>query len=188
MLRRPQDQPRWLRAASSSEESSPPAGRGRAQPADGEPRLQRRARPSFRRRPAAEARASARGLAPPDDLVRSARLQPRPGKFPASPSPAPESLFRPVTPAAAGSESGLHVPIRPRKGTHPGHTSPIHKTKTPRFTGVFEADEGTRTLDLLHGKDWARADRRCREVTDALDYAESCCDGCPKVTATDGQG
>ena len=30
--------------------------------------------------------------------------------------------------------------------------------KNPRFTGVLEADEGTRTLDLLHGKDVARAD------------------------------
>jgi len=25
--------------------------------------------------------------------------------------------------------------------------------KNPRFTGVLEADEGTRTLDLLHGKE-----------------------------------
>ena len=26
------------------------------------------------------------------------------------------------------------------------------RNKNPRFTGVLEADEGTRTLDLLHGK------------------------------------
>ena len=27
-----------------------------------------------------------------------------------------------------------------------------HRGKNPRFTGVFEADDGTRTHDLLHGK------------------------------------
>ena len=35
----------------------------------------------------------------------------------------------------------------------------IRSKKNPRFTGVLEADEGTRTLDLLHGKDDARDDR-----------------------------
>jgi hypothetical protein len=31
------------------------------------------------------------------------------------------------------------------------HVAPF-QNKNPRFTGVLEADEGTRTLDLLHGK------------------------------------
>jgi hypothetical protein len=28
----------------------------------------------------------------------------------------------------------------------------LNLNRNPRFTGVFKADEGTRTLDLLHGK------------------------------------
>ena len=36
-------------------------------------------------------------------------------------------------------------------GTHPGLTLSCSRTKTPTY-GVLEADEGTRTLDLLHGK------------------------------------
>jgi len=38
-----------------------------------------------------------------------------------------------------------------------GRKSPRYQSRqkvNPRFTGVLEADEGTRTLDLLHGKCW----------------------------------
>jgi hypothetical protein len=37
---------------------------------------------------------------------------------------------------------------------HIGDPRSHYRNKNPRFTGVFEADEGTRTLDLLHGKGW----------------------------------
>ncbi len=30
--------------------------------------------------------------------------------------------------------------------------SPTRQTEKPRFRGFLRADEGTRTLDLLHGK------------------------------------
>jgi integrase len=41
--------------------------------------------------------------------------------------------------------------------------------KTPPERGFLRADEGTRTLDLLHGKDAARADRNSQEPTDWLE-------------------
>jgi hypothetical protein len=58
------------------------------------------------------------------------------------------------------------------RGTRNGHTgfesrlwdsSGTHvvslRNKNPRFTRVLEADDGTRTHHLLHGKDGARGDR-----------------------------
>jgi hypothetical protein len=43
-----------------------------------------------------------------------------------------------------------------------------HDQRQTAVRGDLEADEGARTLDLLHGKETARADRGCHEVTKAL--------------------
>jgi hypothetical protein len=49
-----------------------------------------------------------------------------------------------------------------------GHEVAADANKKPRVSGGFlEADEGTRTLDLLHGKDEARADSN-REAPNRL--------------------
>jgi hypothetical protein len=49
-----------------------------------------------------------------------------------------------------------------------GPTSPVRANKNPRFTGVFRADDGTRTHDLLHGKDGTRPDSNRHEPTNDL--------------------
>jgi hypothetical protein len=63
--------------------------------------------------------------------------------------------------------------MRTRPGTNPTETitkmTALGASGKPAVSSGFcEADEGTRTLDLLHGKDTARGDRNCQEQTDCL--------------------
>ncbi len=78
-----------------------------------------------------------------------------------------------------GSESRLWD----SSGTH-GHS---RSNKTPDFRGFWKADEGTRTLDLLHGKDGARADSNRHETSNRLGYSAVLSRERPEVTATDSQ-
>ena len=57
-------------------------------------------------------------------------------------------------------------------------------TKPPASGGFSQADERTRTLDLLHGKDVARADRRWREQADGVNRRVSAYRSRPGVPAT----
>ena len=60
--------------------------------------------------------------------------------------------------------------------------------KNPRFTGALEADDGTRTHDLLHGKEPARGDKGCHERTDGLLMRNRTGRARPEVPPTDAQG
>jgi hypothetical protein len=57
-------------------------------------------------------------------------------------------LSRCASCGGAVQNAGLESSLWDTSGTHVAMTA----NKNPRFTGVLEADEGTRTLDLLHGK------------------------------------
>jgi hypothetical protein len=57
-------------------------------------------------------------------------------------------LSRCASCGGAVQNAGLESSLWDTSGTHVALTA----NKNPRFTGVLEADEGTRTLDLLHGK------------------------------------
>jgi hypothetical protein len=64
------------------------------------------------------------------------------------------SVMRGITPRVGGVDhlGGRAIDQTGRKrGEKPSGRAAPHK-ENPRFTGVSEADEGTRTLDLLHGK------------------------------------
>ena len=66
-----------------------------------------------------------------------------------------KTLSSPYAGWTSASPSRLRFAALQRSGRKRGettHVRPLPRKENPRFTGVSQADEETRTLDLLHGK------------------------------------